>query len=113
MAIEIKNVSDFKRALTVGTELIMIHHQKSAGRDERGVVIYKDDEPQKRIVKKSLSTQVCFETETGQESWINFPKHTKVKFDGNRVTYYEPDYRIRDKEEKDLPLIPMLTYIFN
>jgi hypothetical protein len=107
----LKTIADFKRALTIGCELTMIHHQKFNGRDDKGIVIYVDDEPVKRIVKKVLSTQVCFETPAGKESWINFPKSSQVKIEGNKVTYLGYDYRY-GTEDKNLPLVPLLTYIF-
>jgi len=115
----IKTVADFKRALTIGKELTMIHHMKLSGYDENKKPIFSDADPVKRIVKRVLSTQVVFETPEGKESWADFPKASKVILDGNRVTYLEPDTRqfkgghLNSEAESKLPLIPMLTYIFN
>jgi hypothetical protein len=94
-----KNLAEFKRKLTVGTELKMIYHCDFAGRDEKGKVVYKDSEPKSRKVKSVSSTQVCFETETGKDSWLSFPKASECTFTDNSISIYE------DKEK-------VLTYIF-
>lgn len=101
-----KNVADFKRELIEGRTVKMVHHVEFKGRDEKGIAIYGDAQPVERKVKKVFSTQVCFETPEGKESWIQFPKASKCIIQDNKVTYLEEDHRVANK-----PLIPLLTYI--
>ncbi len=107
-----KTIADFKRKLIEfqenGKTITMIHHQKSNGRDEKGDLIFIDDEPQGRRVKKVLATQVCFEITEKKFSYLSFPKAKEVIFDGDKMTILCEDYRVTENP----PLIPIITYIF-
>ena len=105
-----KTLVDFKRKLVEGAELTMIYHQKFNGRDENGTVIFIDDEPVSRVVKEVMSNQVCFLTDKGEKSYLQYPKASECIINDNSITILVEDYR------RDLPtsgkLIPILTYMF-
>lgn len=120
METNIKTVADFKRSLKVGqTKLHTTYHKAFGGRDESGKVIYKDEDKGIRVVSIAQSNSFALATPKKEDasilvdSWCDYPKASQVVFNSPKsVTILERDYRIRDKEEKDLPLIPILTYTF-
>jgi len=109
-----KNVSDFKKRLKVGSMLHTIYHQEFAGRDGTGEVVYKDKDRGVRKVSKVGGTQFALLTVklNGEEadSWCSFPKASVCKIlDENTIQIFEEDNRVRDGVK---PLIPILTYKF-
>jgi len=110
-----KTVADFKRKLKLGVNVHTIYHLAFDGRDESGVVKYKDEDRGVREVSIVQSNSFALNTTktdgTTQDSWCNYPKASQVKFTGeNTVTILEPDYR--DRANPNPPLIPVLTYTF-
>lgn len=109
-----KTVADFKRRLTVGTQVHTIYHQLFNGRDEKGEVIYKDEDKGVREVSKVQSNSFAFKTTKTDgsivDSWCNYPKVKECIFvDENTITILCEDYRVRDGNQ---PMIPILTYKF-
>lgn len=108
-----KTVADFKRRLIKGTLVHTTFHQASAGRDENGKLMLKDEDKGTREVSIVQSNSFAFKTTkkdgTVVDSWCNYPKATEIKIvDSDTITIYSEDFRQRDKVE----LIPCLTYMF-
>ncbi len=109
-----KNVSDFKKRLKVGSLLHTVYHNEFAGRDEKGEAVYKDKDRGTRSVSSVKSTQFALATEQTNgkvvDSWCSFPKASECKIlDENTIQILQEDYRVREGEK---PLIPLLTYKF-
>lgn len=111
-----KNVSDFKKRLVVGSKLHGTHHMESAGRNENGngELVYKDKDLGVREVTIKQSNSFALKTQrtdgTFQDSWCDFPKASKCKIlDENTIQLLEEDVRVREGVK---PLIPILTYKF-
>lgn len=108
-----KTLADFKKKIAVGVKLHTIYHQASAGRDEKGVLLFKDEDKGTREISISQSTQFALKTKktdgTFVDSWIKFPKATEcVIIDENTIQILERDFRVHE----NAPLIPVLTYKF-
>jgi hypothetical protein len=117
MAKQFTSVADMKRNLKPGDKVITTMHQAFAGHDENKKVIYKDETKPVAEVSIVKSTQFAIRREKG-DSWMEFPKASRVRFDGSKVTILTPDLRqfpggyLNDEAEAKLPLIPLLTYEF-
>lgn len=111
--IDMKTLADFKRRLKVGVRVDAIQHTCFAGRTEDGTVIYKDWELGVREVSIVQSNSFAFKTvrTTGEvvDSWCEFPKASECKIEGDTITIFEEDYRVREGKK---PMIPVLTYKF-
>lgn len=80
-----KNLSDFKKALTLGSNWETIYHQGTfTGRDENGKPIYEAKSAGVRPVSIVQSNSVAFKTLRGdgatQDSWLQWPKAKDCKF---------------------------------
>lgn len=129
-----KTLSDFKKRLKVGVKLHCIHHLTFAGRDEQGVVIYKDKDLGIREVSIVQSNSFALKTdrkepvytldefnnriESGEfisktvDSWCSYPKASEAKIvDENTITIFEPDTR-NGQAYETAPKIAVLTYKF-
>ena len=105
-----KNLSDFKKRLKVGVMVHTIYHMKGSGRNEKGEIIYTDEDRGVRPLSKVQSTQFAFKNSRGEDSWCKIPKASEMKIlDQDTVQILEPDYRVREGEQ---PLIPILTFKF-
>jgi len=108
-----KTVTDFKKALKVGTKLHTIYHVESK-RDEAGNVIrladglpaYTDKDMGIAPVTIVQTTQFAVERTrtdgTKQDSWLSYPKASACEVKENSITIFE-DHRDRGR-------IPVLTY---
>ena len=107
-----KNLSDFKKQLKTGVKIKTTFHQASAGRDENGQLILKDEDKGIREVSIVQSNSFALKTEKqGKfvDSWCSYPKATECKIiDDKTIVVYTEDFRQREKRE----LIPCLTYQF-
>lgn len=94
-----KNLSQFKKAIKVGTKLYTIHHMGHTGlRDENNRPIYKDMDNGIREVSISQNNSFTLKTkkikEDGTEkwtdSWLYYPKAADCGFIGdNTVVIWE------------------------
>ena len=103
-----KTVSDFKKALKVGTKLHTIYHVESK-RDEAGNVIrladglpaYTDKDMGIAPVTVVQTTQFAVErTKTDgskANSWMQYPKASLSQVNGNSITIFEEDYYHRGR----------------
>lgn len=108
-----KTIADFKRRLKPGVKLHSVFHQLATGRDDKGELIFGDQDKGVRVVSIVQSNSFALKTKQtdGKEvdSWINYPKSAECKFLGdNTIQILTPDFRVRDKEV----LIPCITYTF-
>ncbi len=107
-----KTVADFKRRLKPGVNIHTIYHQASAGRDDKGQIILKDEDRGIRLVNIVQSNSFTLLTEKDGkkiDSWMTYPKATEVKFiNCNSVQILTPDFRDRSGNT----LIPCVTYTF-
>lgn len=92
-----KNLSDFKKALTLGSNWDTIHHQSIfVGRDENDKCVYKPKSLGVRAVSIVQSNSVAFLTTktdgTTSDSWLAWPKAKDCKFPNeDTVEVYEGD----------------------
>ena len=86
-----KTLADFKRALSVGTELRLIE------RDGKNL-------DESRRVKKLQTNSICFEKNINNEwvgsTWLDMPKSSLLEFDGKTAKIYLPALRDLTEEEK-------------
>ncbi len=105
-----KTLTDFKNAIQVGVTVKTTHHQKFAGRDEKGNIIYGDDEMEPAQVSIKQTTQFAVKRTrkdgTQADSWMQYGKASECKIEGNKITFFCEDYRIRDEKK----MVPLLTY---
>ena len=130
-----KSLSDFKKRLKIGVKIHTIWHTASDGRDENGVLKFKDEDrgtrevsivqtnsfalktlkktpiPSKGMTRQPDGTNVYNEFEEKlTDSWCQYPKASEVKIiDEDTIQIFGPDFRLREGEK---PLIPILTYKF-
>lgn len=103
-----KTVSDFKKAIKVGTILHTIYHVETK-RDEAGNVIRLED-GYPALTDKDLgtapvtivqSTQFAIERTkkdgTKADSWMQYPKASLSQVNGNSITIFEEDYYHRGR----------------
>lgn len=106
-----QTLTDFKKAVQIGVKLKMTHHQKFAGRDETGKVLFKDEETEPREVSRKQTTQFALKTTrtdgTTVDSWMQFGKASECKIEGNKITFYQEDWRQREGKPE---LIKLMTY---
>lgn len=93
-----KNLSEFKKAMTIGTNVHSIHHMGHTGqRDEKGHPIYKDIDNGVRAVSISQTNSFALKTrkeKDGEEKWVDswfyYPKAKECEYPGdNTVVVYE------------------------
>jgi hypothetical protein len=89
---EIKTLAEFKRKLTLNTEVHTIFHQNPIGRDTEGKSIYNSID--KGIRKVSILQTNCFALATEKEgkiidSFCYFPKATNVTINDNKINIFE------------------------
>lgn len=108
-----KTIADFKKRLQVGTKVHTIYHQASAGRDEQGNLLLKNEDKGVREISIVQSNSFALKTTRTDgkivDSWSNYPKLKEVNFiDENTILIKSIDFRQKDDEV----LIPCLTYKF-
>jgi len=108
-----KSLSDFKKRLKVGVSIQTTFHTASDGRDEKGVLKFKDEDRGVREVSIVQTNSFALKTKKdGKEtdSWCQYPKASECKIlDENTIQILDRDFRVREGEK---PLIPVLTYKF-
>lgn len=108
--VTIKTVSDFKKALEIGALVHCIYHTATAGRDEKGIIIFKDEDKGVRPVSIKQSNSFALKTTRTDgkvvDSWCNYPKASECIIKNNSITILEEDFRFRDSKQ----FIPVLTY---
>lgn len=111
-----KNLSDFKKRLQVGSKLHTIYHQKFIGRHENGSgePVWGIEDRGVREISIRQSNAFAFKTQktdgTFHDTWCHYPKASQCNFiDADTMQILEPDGRVREGEK---PLIPILTYKF-
>lgn len=111
-----KSIAEFKRRIKLGAMLHVTHHQKFAGRDADGVVIYQDEDKGIRPVSIVQSNSFALATMKDgklQDSWCNFPKSREIRFiDENTVQLLGEDNRSRPDNVMSAIFIPILTIEF-
>lgn len=111
------NVAQFKKRLIKGvTKLHAVRHTDFGGRDEKGVVIYKDQDLGIRTVSIVQSNSFALSTirTSGEvvDSWCGYPKASEIIVNNeNSITILEPDTR-NGQAWETAPKIPVLTYTF-
>ena len=104
--IQIQTLSDFKKAVKLGTKISGTHHMKFNGRDEQGNVLYTDAPLPTREVSIVQSNSFALKTTktTGEvvDSWCYYPKAKECTFADNVITIHE--------ENREGKLIPVLSY---
>jgi hypothetical protein len=87
-----KTLAEFKRALKVGSVWNCIH-------------VLNENRSGDRIVVKVQANSVCFLTQDGTNSWLNFPRASEYEFDNGYVKIYAPACELND-----IPRRLLLTY---
>ena len=110
-----RTIADFKRRLTKGAKIHTMYHQASAGRDEQGQIILKDEDRGIRTVNIIQSNSFTLLTEDRNnpgkviDSWMNYPRKDEAIFlNDDSIQILTPDFRERNSTK----LIPCVTYTF-
>lgn len=91
-----KTLTDFKRALKVGTKLHCIFHQKYAGRNPDGTTNYVVEDRGVREVSIIQTNAFALKTTKSDgkvvDSYCAYPKATECKIiDSETIEFYETD----------------------
>lgn len=106
-----KNLSEFKKSLKIGTKIHTVYHCESNGRDEKGQLIFMDKDRGIREVSVVQSNAFALKTVKSDgsthDSFCQYPKAADVVInqDGS-ITIMEEDYRRKDEKIK----MPVLTF---
>ena len=107
-----KTLSDFKKRLKTGVKLHTVYHNAVAGRDERGCLIFKDEDKGVREVSIVQTNTFALKTLQGGnmvDSYCQYPKASEVQIlSENSIKILTADFR-RGKEGE---MISCLTYTF-
>jgi hypothetical protein len=88
---EIKTLAEFKRKLTLNTEVHTIFHQNPIGRNQSGQIVYNSID--KGIRKVTILQTNCFALATEKNgeivnSYFEYPKAKNVIIQDNKVNIY-------------------------
>jgi hypothetical protein len=91
-----KTLSDFKRRLTLGTEVTTTYFRRMMVRGNTGTTIFEIPPPNTRIVGKVQTNSVAFKRPDKEElSWLTFPKAGDIKFpDANTADIFQGGEKI-------------------
>lgn len=102
----IQNLSQFKKALTLGSKWHCVYHLAFDHREPDGKVVYKDEDKGIREVKVVQSNAVAFEVPGKTEpSWLWFGKASEWKFENNQAIFFT-----FDTSAQQWPAAKTLTY---
>lgn len=102
-----QTLSDFKRAIKIGTKLHCVYHRKYNGRNPDGTINYTTED--KGIREVSIVQTNAFTLKTIKsdgkvvDSWLSFPKATECK-----ITF--PDTIVIFETDRNNKTYPVLTY---
>lgn len=93
-----KTLADFKRALVLGSKWRA--YNEYCG--DLGI----------REVEKLQKESVCFKTEQGKTSWLQFPKATEFEINskGQALIYWPANYAYNGVDRVEIPRKLILTY---
>lgn len=99
------NLSQFKKALVLGSKWHMVYHLDFDHRNPDGSIVFRDKDNGVRDVSIVQTNAVAFRRPDGKDSWLHFGKASEWRFENEKAIHLTP----RDNSANS-PLIDTLTY---